>query len=84
VAYVFYGCALLQTSLYAKLWGQTAIVIGTAEALIGAAQYLLMIDSLELALRAVLLLATLWMLLLGGLMLRNAAPKQLVAQNVTP
>lgn len=73
VAYVFYGLALLQTDLYARLWGLTAIVIGTAEALTGAAQYLLMKDPLELALRAVLFLATLWILLFGRLMWRKTA-----------
>jgi hypothetical protein len=82
LAYVFYGLALLQSSLYAKLWGQTAVVIGTLQAVLGTAQYLLMNDSIELALRAVLFLTLLWTLLLGGLMLRNSAPESIPVAEV--
>ena len=72
VAYVFYGAALAQSEMYPKLFGQIGTIIGGAEALIGAAQYLVLNDALEVALRVVLLAATLWLFVLGALMWRNA------------
>lgn len=72
VAYVFYGAALVQSEVYPKLFGQIGTIIGGAGALIGAAQYLVINDVLEVALRVVLFAATLWLLVLGAFMWRYA------------